>query len=215
MYGRRDAVPRRARRVVGRRRRRRARSARGRRRGARRRSRPAGRNRARSPSAASWLPVTMTSARRRGRRDHAPEVDDLRTLVPFGMVEEREVVHGDDGRHRRAQRHRVVRARARRRAGRVARRRCPAACSHASRVGPAVRRDAVQRRRPGAIARQRSVSPRRVRRCRSTSARRRHAARDRDRVHARADRAGGDRRDVEQDAHGRSLRSGARARARA
>ena len=45
-----------------------------------------------------------------GRRDHPPEVEDLRAFVPFGMVEEREVVHGDDRGNRRTQGHRVVRA---------------------------------------------------------------------------------------------------------
>ena len=73
---------------------------------------------------------------RRARRgaDHAPEVRDLRPLVPLGMVEEREVVDRHDARHRGPQGHRVVRtvpnvgadARGERRAR---------ACSHASRAG--------------------------------------------------------------------------------
>ncbi len=48
-------------------------------------------------------------ALRRGA-NHAPEVHDLRSFMPLGMIEEGEIVHGDHARHRRPQRHRVVRS---------------------------------------------------------------------------------------------------------
>ena len=41
---------------------------------------------------------------------HALEEHDLAPLVPFGVVEERQIVHGDDARDREAQRQGVVRA---------------------------------------------------------------------------------------------------------
>ncbi len=44
------------------------------------------------------------------RRDHPTEEDDLRSFVPLGMLEEREVVHRHDHRDARAQREGVVRS---------------------------------------------------------------------------------------------------------
>ena len=146
-------------------------------------------------------------ARRRG--DHPAEVHDLRPLVPFGMVEEREVVHGDHRGRRRAQRHRVV------------------GCmphvggqppGDARRRRPAPKRVATGRRfgasacssAAGARSPQRAVSPRRVSRWRSTSVPRGQTARERDGVDTGTHRSGGNGGNVEQHAHGGSLRSAPR-----
>ena len=66
---------------------------------------------------------------------HRREERDLAALVPLGMVEEREVVHGDDRGTVEAQRHRVVRAvpDVERRGGRPAP--APRTCSQTSRAG--------------------------------------------------------------------------------
>ena len=55
------------------------------------------------------LTQTITARARRRSTMAAAEEQHLGPLVPLGMVEEREVVHGDDGGHAEPGRHRVVR----------------------------------------------------------------------------------------------------------
>ena len=133
-------------------------------------------------------------------RDHLPEEDHLRALVPLGVLEEGEVV---DRRHRRD---RAAaggpcsggRARRRSRAGRPAP--VPAAAPRpGGPAGPAARRRGPWRR--GASSCQRSASPRRARRWRSHSPSRSSAAASRHGVHAGPGRAGGNGGDVEEEAH--------------
>ena len=135
------------------------------------------------------LTHTSTAARRARGADHRPEEHDLAALVPLGMVEEREVVHGDDARApARAQRHRVVRAVPHVGPRAASASAAPRACSHASRAGrPAghlgVHVGAGRERRPA--ARRRRVA---ARRWRSDVGVRGEARRQRDGVDAGADR---------------------------
>ncbi len=135
----------------------------------------------------------------RGRADHAAEIDDLRAFVPLGMVEEGEVVHRHDGRHRRPQGHRVVGtvpdvgANGARdpRSGHLLPRQSRGSRIRRERVQIGFGRELLPPNRVVAPGEQMQIDV----------AARRHSARDGDGVHTRADRTGGNGRNVEQHAH--------------